>query len=90
MPTSKANANDAEEHLLWNADNADCPSSCFRPVALALDKSGRAYMTSDSSGELYVVTGTNKQGAPEAPPADGDAESGAKKNMKLQFGSWFW
>jgi glucose/arabinose dehydrogenase len=91
MPTSKANANDAEEHLMWNADNADCPGACFRPVGLVLDKDGRVYMTSDSSGELYVVTGTQKQGAPNTMATEEpDAQSGAKRRMRLQFGSWFW
>lgn len=47
---------------MWNDDNANCPGGCFRPVGLTLDRKGRVFMTSDSSGELYVITGTSAPG----------------------------
>lgn len=58
MPIKPANAADAEEKLLWNSDESKCPGQCFRPVGLAIDGKQRLFMTSDSTGELYVVTGT--------------------------------
>ncbi len=33
-----------------------CPQGCFRPVGLAWDKEGRLFMSSDATGEIYVVT----------------------------------
>ncbi|GJN66878.1 hypothetical protein PLICBS_000900 [Purpureocillium lilacinum] len=58
FPARPKDSQDAEERIMWNADNAECPGSCFRPVGLALGEGGRRlYMTSDATGELYAVTG---------------------------------
>jgi hypothetical protein len=57
MPTEMSSSRKAEVPLMWNADNSECPSGCFRPVGLAVDDSGRLFMTSDSTGELYVLAG---------------------------------
>lgn len=57
QPVSASDDPDAEERLMWNTDNSKCPSGCFRPAGLTFDKDGRLFMTSDSTGELYVVTG---------------------------------
>ena len=56
-PVSASDDSKAEVPLMWNTDNARCPSGCFRPAGLAFDKAGRLFMTSDSTGELYVLTG---------------------------------
>ena len=56
-PVSGSDDAEAEVPLMWNADNSRCPSGCFRPTGLTFDKSGRLFMTSDSTGELYVLTG---------------------------------
>ena len=35
---------------------ADQPQQkCFRPVGVAFDAKGRLYMSSDSTGEIYVI-----------------------------------
>lgn len=62
MPVARSDSSKAEEHLLWNADNAKCPSGCFRPVGLAVDHNGRVFMGSDATGEIYVVTGAHNKG----------------------------
>ncbi|KAF5675561.1 L-sorbosone dehydrogenase [Fusarium heterosporum] len=56
-PVSVSDDPKAEEQLMWNTDNSKCPSACFRPAGLAFDKTQRLFMTSDSTGELYVVIG---------------------------------
>ncbi|KAF5589960.1 Soluble quino glucose sorbosone dehydrogenase [Fusarium pseudocircinatum] len=56
-PVPKSDDPKAEVPLMWNTDNTKCPSGCFRPAGLAFDKSGRLFLTSDSTGELYVLTG---------------------------------
>lgn len=33
-----------------------CPLECFRPVGVAIDARGRVWMTSDNTGEVFVVT----------------------------------
>ncbi|KAL7622662.1 hypothetical protein AAE478_008176 [Parahypoxylon ruwenzoriense] len=48
---------DAVEYILQNEDITKCPGACFRPVGLVFDKKGRLFMTSDESGELFVITG---------------------------------
>ncbi|EGX88842.1 Soluble quinoprotein glucose/sorbosone dehydrogenase [Cordyceps militaris CM01] len=89
QPVAKADSDDAEEKLLWNADNAACPGSCFRPTGLWLDDKGRTFMTSDSSGELFVVTGASSNG-PKAKVNGGDKTSGAERRMRKQFGGFLW
>lgn len=41
--------------VLANADESICPDHCFRPVGVAFDDQGRLFMSSDASGEIYVV-----------------------------------
>lgn len=89
QPTAQADSDDAEEKLMWNADNAKCPGKCFRPVGLWLDGKGRTFMTSDSSGELFVVTGVSNNGK-AVKSGGGDKTSGAKRRLHKQFGSWLW
>ncbi|EGO54176.1 hypothetical protein NEUTE1DRAFT_68632 [Neurospora tetrasperma FGSC 2508] len=56
-PTVSAeNSRDAlQQHVMMNKDNSVCPDECFRPVGMALDSSERLWMTSDSTGEIYVL-----------------------------------
>ncbi|KAL8754545.1 MAG: hypothetical protein Q9199_004276 [Rusavskia elegans] len=50
-PDNKTAASD----VLTNADNSKCPRGCFRPVGIAFDQQGRLFMSSDSTGEIYVL-----------------------------------
>ncbi|RMZ78161.1 hypothetical protein DV738_g4072, partial [Chaetothyriales sp. CBS 135597] len=50
--TSLTAAND----ILVNQDVSKCPAQCFRPVSLAIDRKGRIFMSSDSSGEIYLIS----------------------------------
>jgi hypothetical protein len=50
-PTSKTAAVD----ILSNADISQCPGKCFRPAGLAIDGKGHIWMTSDATGEIYVL-----------------------------------
>ncbi|KAG6019800.1 hypothetical protein E4U41_003074 [Claviceps citrina] len=62
FPQADRQSDSAEQALMWNKDNALCPEQCFRPVGLAWDhdhEARRLFMTSDASGELFVVTGTD-------------------------------
>ncbi|KAH8921643.1 hypothetical protein BT69DRAFT_1351483 [Atractiella rhizophila] len=36
-----------------------CPNGCFRPVGLVFDKRGRLFVTSDSTGEVFVIQASN-------------------------------
>ncbi|KAF3082516.1 hypothetical protein TWF569_004066 [Orbilia oligospora] len=45
--------------IMTNPDNSKCPSSCFRPTGLAFDAAGRLFVSSDSTGEIYLIENTN-------------------------------
>lgn len=55
MPVEPADSTSAAADILSNADNSKCPDGCFRPVGIAWDGQGRLFMTSDSTGEIYVL-----------------------------------
>lgn len=54
-PAAPADSSGATADVLSNADLSKCPDSCFRPVGLAWDSQGRLFMSSDSTGEIYVL-----------------------------------
>lgn len=54
-PVAPSDSNSATSDVLSNADLSRCPDSCFRPVGLAWDGQGRLFMSSDSTGEIYVL-----------------------------------
>lgn len=55
QPTATADSTDAAADILSNADLARCPDACFRPVGLAWDSQGRLFLSSDATGEIYVL-----------------------------------
>jgi glucose/arabinose dehydrogenase len=55
-PVDASNSTTAATDIVSNADDSVCPDNCFRPVGLAWDGSGRLFMSSDSTGEIYVIT----------------------------------
>ena len=60
-PDSKTAAID----IFGNQDNSKCPQGCLRPVGIAFDQQGRMFVSSDATGEIYVVMrDTNSAGAP--------------------------
>jgi hypothetical protein len=56
-PVADRTSKTAEIPVMENSNTGACPNSCFRPVGLDFDKKGRLYMSSDSSGEIYVIYG---------------------------------
>ena len=55
-PVAPSNSTTAAVDMVSNADNSACPGGCFRPVGLAFDNKGRLFMSSDATGEIYVIT----------------------------------
>lgn len=56
QPVPKKNDMNATVDVLWNKDNKLCPVECFRPTGVAIDARGRVWVTSDHTGEIFVVT----------------------------------
>lgn len=54
-PVAASDNKTAAVDIMTNADNSECPDGCFRPVGLALDSKGRLFMSSDATGEIYMV-----------------------------------
>ncbi|CZT50154.1 related to L-sorbosone dehydrogenase [Rhynchosporium secalis] len=57
QPIEPVTSTTAAFNILYNPNNANCPSRCFRPTTLAFDAKDRLFMTSDSTGEIYVIIG---------------------------------
>jgi len=94
-PIASANSTTSWTPIMTNKDNHNCPNSCFRPVGLAFDSKGRLFMSSDSTGEIYVITASdggsvdamnvvgNFTGGSPAPPKKGSATKGDVRNTGL-------
>ena len=54
-PVASADNNTSYRDIFANVDNSRCPQNCFRPVSIAIDGQGRLFMSSDASGEIYVI-----------------------------------
>lgn len=70
-PTEPPNSNTAAIDIVSNADVSRCPRECFRPVGLAFDGLGRLFMSSDSTGEIFVVARADGGSANDAGPSSG-------------------
>ncbi|KAK7731541.1 hypothetical protein SLS53_008781 [Cytospora paraplurivora] len=55
MPTEASDSTTAIVSVIRNADDSSCPSSCLRPVGMAIDDKGRLFFSSDATGEIYVL-----------------------------------
>jgi glucose/arabinose dehydrogenase len=54
-PIAEASSTTALTDIMSNPDHSVCPGKCFRPVGIAWDTKGRLWMSSDSTGEIYVL-----------------------------------
>jgi len=57
-PVAAADSNTAITDIFYNADNSKCPDGCFRPVGLELDSQDRMFVSSDTTGEIYILVKT--------------------------------
>lgn len=54
-PVAPSTSNASTTDIFTNADNSKCPGACFRPVGMTFDSQGRLFVSSDASGEIYVL-----------------------------------
>ncbi|KAF2654383.1 soluble quino protein glucose dehydrogenase [Lophiostoma macrostomum CBS 122681] len=71
QPTEPSNSTTAAIDIVTNPDLSKCPDQCLRPVGLAWDSQGRLFMSSDSTGEIYVITRSDGSSANDANPSSG-------------------
>lgn len=55
MPLEMATSMTAVKDVMTNPDISKCPGACFRPAGLLIGAAGQVYMTSDATGEIWVV-----------------------------------
>jgi hypothetical protein len=54
-PVAASDSTTAAMDIFANVNNRACPDNCFRPAGLAFDSQGRLFMSSDATGEIYVI-----------------------------------
>ncbi|KAI3535962.1 hypothetical protein CSPX01_11119 [Colletotrichum filicis] len=91
-PTESADSRTPITDILSNADTSSCPDHCFRPVGLAWDSQKRLFMTSDSTGEIYVLQRTDvsvstSSPAIPVPTSSPDAAATLVPSRLTSFGS---
>lgn len=72
LPTANSTSQEGYENIFWNTDLTQCPDNCFRPVGIIFDSRGRLWMTSDSTGEVFIIsnsTAPGVMGIPGSAPA---------------------
>lgn len=88
-PVAKPDNNTATVDVLANADNSACPENCLRPVGIAFDGNGRLFLSSDATGEIYVImkaqasTSTAGTTTTPSPSPTTSASSAIEKNINL-------
>ena len=55
-PVAASDNTTAAIDIFANVDTNACPDHCFRPTGLAFDSQGRLFMSSDATGEIYVIS----------------------------------
>ncbi|KAF9741032.1 hypothetical protein PMIN06_009574 [Paraphaeosphaeria minitans] len=70
-PLANATSNSSTVDIFSNPDLSKCPDECVRPVGLAWDAEGRLFMSSDATGEIWVVTREDGGSAEDASPSSG-------------------
>lgn len=80
-PVAASDSTTAALDIFSNVDNGRCPDDCFRPAGLAFDNQGRLFMSSDATGEIYVIvrepaTGTNGTNGDQTPQIGRSREFG--------------
>ncbi|KAL8942748.1 MAG: hypothetical protein Q9216_001496 [Gyalolechia sp. 2 TL-2023] len=85
-PVAAPDNKTAAVDILTNTDNSRCPQNCFRPVGITFDRQGRLFMSSDATGEIYMVmkdqssqgnTATSTGASQPASPSSGARQNAA-------------
>lgn len=90
MPTEPSDSITAIVDIIRNTDNSSCPSSCLRPVGLAIDGQGRLFFSSDSTGEIYVLVKSSSATSTGSSTGTGTMvmPTSTKKSDAVSFGGY--
>jgi hypothetical protein len=73
-PVASADSRNGYETVVGAPDLSQCPNGCVRPVGVAFDRLGRLFVSSDTTGEIFVVENSN------APDAESDSTAAGLAN----------
>lgn len=93
--TEPSNSRTAAIDIMSNQDYSQCPDNCFRPVGLAFDSRGRLFVSSDNTGEIYVIrqsgsdsiTNTTMTSAPTVVPTTAPTPTSSGESSTSQTSS---
>ncbi|KAG9074603.1 hypothetical protein FS749_013810 [Ceratobasidium sp. UAMH 11750] len=68
-PVAPANSQTGYETILGAPDVSKCPGGCVRPVGLAFDRLGRLFVSSDTTGEVFMVENASAPDAIQSTPS---------------------
>jgi hypothetical protein len=94
-PVASSDSLTSTADIFANADNKNCPDECFRPVGLALDSQERIFMSSDSTGEIWVLVRTaasatsTSTGTATGTSASSTPTNNAKTRWSMGVGEWW-
>lgn len=74
-PVAEPDSMTAALDIFANEDLSRCPRNCMRLVGMAIDPQGRIFVASDASGEIYLVTRTDRSGTPAGSPTSSASAS---------------
>ncbi|KAL2069968.1 hypothetical protein VTL71DRAFT_14648 [Oculimacula yallundae] len=57
QPVEPSTSTKAAVNIMQNSNLGSCPNGCFRPTGLAWDSKDRLFMTSDTTGEIFIIGG---------------------------------
>lgn len=88
-PTEGRESREGVVEVLGNGEVRGCPEGCFRPVGVAVEEGEgrRVFMTSDSTGEVFVVRRKEKGGVVEEEEGAGIA-SGVAAGRRVGGAGW--
>lgn len=85
-PVAPATSKTAVTDIFTNANISVCPDNCFRPVGMAFDSEGRLFVSSDDTGEIYMITqeqAAQVTSTSSAVPPSGTASSTSSSSSAL-------
>ncbi len=85
-PVAPSDSQTALSDILSTPDLTQCPAACVRPVGLAVDSTGRVFMSSDSTGEIYVLV---KSSATPTSSASGTIVTATGSPNGAPSGQWY-
>jgi glucose/arabinose dehydrogenase len=84
-PSADRTSRDASTDILSTPDLSKCPDNCFRPAGLAWDAQGRLWVSSDSTGQIFVLERTSSSGGDDNGDGGSDGSSDDQDDAAMKL-----